>query len=53
VIIAGIIFALLEKAGYILFFLGFGLPLILLLLAAYFLWSYRRSSEDPNRFFRP
>jgi len=43
-IIAGIIFALLEKAGYWLFFLGFGLPLFLVLLAAFFFWSYRRSS---------
>jgi cytochrome b subunit of formate dehydrogenase len=48
-IITVIIFALLEKAGYILVLLGFGLPLLLVLMAAYFLWSYRRSSEDPTR----
>lgn len=45
-IITVIIFALLEKVGYLLIFLGFGLPFILTLLATYFFWSYRRSSED-------
>lgn len=45
-IITVIIFALLEKVGYLLIFLGFGLPFILTLLAAYFFWSYRRSSGD-------
>ena len=49
VIVAGIIFALLEKAGVLLLFLGFGLPFILALLAAYFFWSYRRSSEDVSQ----
>ncbi|MDI6752912.1 MAG: cytochrome c3 family protein [Thermodesulfobacteriota bacterium] len=45
-IITVIIFALLEKVGYLLIFLGFGLPFILTLLAAYFFWSYRRYSGD-------
>lgn len=53
VIIAGIIFALLQKAGYLLLLLGFGLPFILALLAAYFLWSYRRSSKDSSQILRP
>jgi len=34
-------------------FLGFGLPFILALLAAYFFWSYRRSSEDSSQIFKP
>jgi cytochrome b subunit of formate dehydrogenase len=45
-IITVIVFALLERAGYLLVLFGFGLPFLLVLMAAYFLWSYRRSSED-------
>ena len=48
-IITVIILALLERAGYLLLLLGFGLPFLLVLLAAYFIWSYRRSSEDSAR----
>lgn len=49
-IITVIIFALLEREGFLLLFLGFGLPFLLVLLAVYFFWSYRRSSEEPTRF---
>jgi len=45
-VITVIIFALLEKVGYLILLLGFGLPFILLLLAGYFWLIYRRSSED-------
>ncbi len=43
-IIAVIIFALLEKAGYLLLLLGLGIPFLLMLLAVYFLWRYSRPS---------
>lgn len=47
-IITFIIFALLEKMGYLLALLGFGIPLLLLLLAAYFWLIYRRGAESPT-----